>query len=437
MVETLLNNEWVNRLTCYNVLYVGFSGGLDSTVLLHALASQPTLLQKIHAVHINHGLSEHALQWERHCEQFCAALAIPLSVHGVDISVTNNIEECARKARYAVFDSILSQADALLLAHHEDDQAETLLLNLMRGAGVDGMAAMQSVKSLAQGDLLRPLLSYSQTIIESYALHYGLSWVEDESNQDERFSRNFIRHRIMPLLQEKWPQAVHTIARGSRHCQEASRNLDALAKLDCADLATCSNRLSVAALTVLPVARVLNVLRVWLKQNGHQRPSEKTLKRLLDEVMLARVDAMPMVSFGDVVVRRYREYLYCLMNAKRVTQTMVWLNFPSPLNLGDSIGTLHVEPSNEGLNVSLSSRIEVRFRVGGELFHWHGQTKTLKHLFQQWQVPPWMRDLIPLLYIDDKLAVVVGYAVSDYFYVEKSCSQNTVAIVCLYKKMRK
>jgi len=429
VIETLLNSVWINRFSQYSVLYVGFSGGLDSTVLLHCLASEPTLLAKIHAVHINHGLSPHALKWEHHCQQLCTAWSIPLTTHRVVLPRTHNVEENARVARYAVFYALLTKADALLLAHHQDDQAETLLLNLMRGAGVDGLAAMEEIQPLVvQGDLLRPLLSYSRKALESYARQFDLSWVDDESNQDEYFSRNFIRHRLMPLLQEKWPQAARSIARAARHCQDASNNLAALAKMDCVDLTT-QTTLSVASVKRLSRERALNSLGVWLKHHGHQRPSEKTLNRLIDEVVLARIDAVPMVSFGDVSVRRYRDDLYCLKNVKRVLQTVVWSNFPSPLSLGSSIDTLHAKASSEGLHVPLSSRLEVRFRTGGEQLRLHGQTKTLKHLFQQWQVPPWERAAIPLLYINDELAVVVGYAVSDYFYAKETSLQNTYILI--------
>lgn len=432
MIDTLLDSTWIKRLSYYNVLYVGFSGGLDSTVLLHCLASEPTLLAKIRAVHVHHGLSPYAFEWERHCEQLCTAWSIPLSVHRVTLSRARNVEENARLARYAVFHSLLTQADALLLAHHQDDQAETLLLNLLRGTGVDGLAAMEDAQSLAQGDLLRPLLSYSRKTLESYAQQYNLNWVEDESNQDERFSRNFIRHRLMPLLQEKWPEAARSIARAARHCQDASKNLEALAKIDCSELALHANQLSIAFVKQLPRERALNSLRVWLKHNGHQRPSERTLNRLIDEVVLARIDAVPLVSFGDVSVRRYRGDLYCLKNVPRVTQTVVWSNFPNPLNLDASVGTLYAEASTEGFNIPLSSRIEVRFRRGGEQLRLGGQTKTLKHLLQQWQVPPWERDATPLLYVDNKLAVVVGYAVSDDFYVTDQ--QNTYLVGCLKNK---
>lgn len=423
MIKHFLNDAWVHQLSKYQILYVGFSGGLDSTALLHQLALHPTLSQKIHAVHINHGLSAHASEWEEHCKQFCAALTIPLSVHHVKIDPTNNIEERARTARFAVFHSLLTQKDGLVLAHHEHDQAETLLLNLMRGAGVDGMAAMDPVQTLERGDVLRPFLSYSRDMMEGYVRHFDLSWVEDESNQDERFSRNFLRHQVLPLLQEKWPQAIQNIARGARLCRQALQNLDALAEMDCkrpsspAFLPQAGERsLTIAPLLSLPRARILNVLRIWIKKHGSFRPSEKTLNRLIDEVMLARVDAAPEVSFGDVVVRRFQGALYCCRAFEVKPSVMAWETFPNLIQLEASQGALHALPSQEGFHLPPSSHVEIRFRRGGEQLRWREQTKSLKQLFHQWQVPPWLRDTVPLLYVNDELAVVVGYAVSDHFY---------------------
>jgi len=426
VIKGFLNDAFVQQLAKYQTLFVGFSGGLDSTALLHQLARHPTLSQKIHAVHINHGLSAHAAEWEQHCKQFCAKFAIALSVHHVKIDPTNNVEERARTARFVVFNSLLTPKDALVLAHHENDQAETLLLNLMRGAGVDGMAAMDPVQTLERGDVLRPFLSYSRDMMEEYVRYFDLSWVEDESNQDERFSRNFLRHQVLPLLQEKWPQAIQNIARGARLCRQALQNLEALAEMDC-KRSLSPNLLSqageasldIAPLIALPRSRMLNVLRIWIKKNGSYRPSEKTLNRLIDEVMLARVDAAPEVSFGDVVVRRFQGALYCCRSFEVKQSDIAWETFPNTIQLEALRSDLHALPSNEGFYLPSSSLIKVRFRRGGEEFRWRGQTKSLKQLFHQWQVPPWRRDKVPLLYVNDELAVVVGYAVSDNFYSNK------------------
>jgi tRNA(Ile)-lysidine synthase len=442
-----LANSWINQLIDYRVLYVGFSGGIDSSVLLHLLAKHPATVEKIHAVHVHHGLSSHATEWEQHCQRFCDFLGVPLSTHRVEILKTSNLEEQARLARYEVFHSLLTSADGLLLAHHEDDQAETLLLNLMRGAGVDGLAAMEPIQPLFPGVVLRPLLTSSRQMIESYARHHQLTWVEDESNQNVHFSRNYLRHHIIPLLEKKWPAATRTIARSAMHCQAAQKNLEALANIDCNALSTESNRLSILDVKDLPRERMANALRSWLKKNNQQAPNTNVMNRLIDDVIFARDDSEPRVTFGNCVIRRFREQLYCLdkhlgplqpiQNLASVikstpdipsppwgssfVETMseaknsfTWSTFPSPMKVNN--GWMVAALCKNGFHVPKSSCIQVRFRNGGELFRWHGQTKALKKLLQQWQIPPWLRDTIPLIYVDDVLAVVVGYAVSDEFY---------------------
>lgn len=427
MTESLLNAEWVERLALYQTLHVGFSGGLDSTVLLHLLAAEPLLKKQVCAVHINHGLSPFAHEWEAHCERACHELGVRYSGHRIKLVSTSNIEESARAARYGVFHSILKSSDALVLAHHQDDQSETFLLNLMRGSGIDGLTAMLPVQVLEQGDLIRPLLSISRSQMEVYAREHGLSWVEDESNQQEHFSRNYIRHRIIPLLKAQWPAASKNIARAATHCQQARKNLGSLAEIDGL---TRTNQLSLASVKYLPIERLFNVLRTWIEQNGYRRPSEKNLHRLMNELIFAKQDAEPMVSFGHAVIRRYQEVLYCLPGCVNVDerersahhvqdveyQTLDWADFPSPLSLGASIGTLYAEPSNQGVLIPAASNVTIRYRRGGESFRWHGQTKSLKKLLQFWQIPPWLRERIPLVFVNDRLAVVVGYAVSDDFY---------------------
>lgn len=418
MIDSLLTSVCVERLARYSTLHVGFSGGLDSTVLLHALATHPFLKGRIHAIHINHGLSPYALEWEIHCAQVCHDLGVKFSAHHIQLLSTSNLEESARIARYDIFHSVMKPSDALVLAHHQDDQAETVLLNLVRGAGIDGIAAMLALQPMAEGDLIRPLLSNSRVEIEAYAQAHALKWMEDESNQQEHFSRNYIRHRIMPRLKEQWPSAAKSIARGAAHCQQAKKNLETLAEIDGV---TKKNQLPIAAIKHLPRERLLNVLRTWIQYNAHQRPSEKTLYRLIDELIFARQDAEPIVSFDEVVVRRYQNDIYCLRKSSSQTKTIVWSNFPNPLRLGALIGTLYAEPTAQGVSIPAVSRVEVRFRSGGESFRWHGQTKSLKKLLQHWQIPPWMRDEIPLIYVNDALAVIVGYAVSDDFY-SKQCA---------------
>jgi tRNA(Ile)-lysidine synthase len=413
--DALLAGHWQDLLTTYPTLFVGFSGGLDSTVLLHCLAGQPALRGKLRAVHVHHGLSVNATAWQTHCQQFCDSLGVPLIARQVRFDCNANIEEGAREARYQVFSSLLADNDCLLLAHHYNDQAETLLLQLFRGAGIDGLAAMATVNTLGKGVVARPFLQHSRQTLEAYAHDYKLTWVEDESNQDRTFSRNYLRHEIIPLLQAKWPAVVSNLVRSAQHCQQAQTNLSALATMDCVQLDERLDTLDVAALKHLGYARLVNVLRVWLKNNDVRPPSANMINRLINEVMLATSDATPHVEWGGIVVRRYQQTLYVMKKEALLRFACCeWPLFPEPLQLGSHY--LKASCTAEGLQVPVGCRVHVRFRRGGELFYWRGQTKQLKKLWQEWHVPPWQRDFIPLLYFDNELAVVVGFAVSDHYF---------------------
>lgn len=413
----LLNADWLSHFNHFDKLVVGFSGGLDSTVLLHALAAHSSLHPKLLAVHINHGISPNALAWQQHCEQFCRHLGIHFISEAVQFDRSANIEERARLARYAVFSALLTERDCLVLGHHQDDQAETVLLQLLRGAGVDGLAAMTELGALGKGVVARPCLNSTRAQLEQYATLQQLAWIDDESNQDISYSRNYLRQTILPLLSDKWPGATGNMARTARHCQQAKSNLDALALHDCPELAFACDSLCITPLLQLDFARLANVLRAWLKKRQIQAPSTALLRRMIDELIFARIDAVPQVNWDEVVVRRYQQHLYldkkntiCLPNYSE------WLEFPSPLMLGVNGFGVIAEPAHQGLVLPENAKITIRFRQGGETIVLHGQTKQLKKLFQEWLIPPWQREHIPLLYINDELAAVVNYAISDVFF---------------------
>ncbi|KTD35917.1 cell cycle protein MesJ [Legionella nautarum] len=418
MTKSLLDADWLKKLGLYKRIFVGFSGGLDSTVLLHSLATYPSLLNQLTAVHIHHGISPNAFAWQQHCQQFCKEYKIPLLTQQVEFERHANLEEKARQARYQAFANLLTTEDCLLLGHHLNDQAETLLLQLFRGAGIDGLAAMQTIKKFAQGVLLRPFLLYSREILESYARTQQLKWIDDESNLNTDFSRNYLRHKVLPILQQRWPAVVTNLVRTTRHCQQAQTNLDDLAKIDCPALSQSSTMLPLKSLKNLSHARLSNVLRVWLKFNHIKLPSTLIFNRIISEVIEAREDAKPEVVWQEGCVRRYQQALYLLKNEPQgVLQPQNWSSFPQTLVI-NGLGRLQVKMTNKGLVLPTSAQIEIRFRQGGEFFHWHGQTKQLKKLFQEWHIPPWQRGSIPLLYVNRQLAVVIGYAISDLFYGE-------------------
>lgn len=415
VTSDLLSSKWQNSFAAYEQLIVGFSGGLDSTVLLHLLASCPLLHNKITAVHVNHGISPYAAEWQAHCQQFCQTLDLPFIAIKVDFERGANLENAARNARYAAFAQQMNANTCLILGHHLDDQAETVLLQLFRGAGVDGLAAMADLNSFTLGDLARPLLKHTRQQLEHYATTRHLIWIEDESNENTHYARNYLRHEVIPLLQKKWPAVVANVANTALHCQEAKANLRDLAMYDCPQLSMRPYVLPLLELAHLSPPRQMNSLRVWLQKNEIKLPATKTLKRLISELIMAAADATPVVSWGEIHVHRYQQQLIvrCETNSKQST-TSIWHDFPKPLDWNNS-RLIAQQVFDEGAFIPKHARIEIRTRQGGETLMLHGQTKSLKKLLQQWKVAPWIRAELPLIYVNGVLAIIPGYAISDLF----------------------
>lgn len=419
--SVILSRSWREHLIQYQTLYVGLSGGLDSTVLLHHLAACTELVEKLVAVHVHHGLSPNADSWEKYCQQLCLQWKIPLYVSHVHIDSTHNLEQHARTARYQVFETHVGQQDALLLAHHQDDQAETLLLQLCRGTGVHGLAAMPAIRPFAQGKLIRPLLDTSRESLYRYAIKQHLTWVEDESNEELDFSRNVIRHQVIPILKQRWPNVVKNISECSKICQSAKNSLEYLADLDVNQVTEsvyAQDRLACHMLdmSVLPWPdkdRVMNILYVWLKRNHVSLRSAQSLAHLWQDVISAREDAQPLLSWGGVSIRRYRQKLYIVKETSQPLYQGPWKDFPNPIQVDEKRVLTVSQAPHQGVMIQPLSVVEIRTRQGGERFIWRGQSKRLKNLFQEWGVPPWERDRVPLVFVDNQLKVVVGYAHAD------------------------
>ena len=410
-------SRWIETLSRYDLIYIGFSGGVDSTVLLHALANEPRLSKKIHVLHINHGISSQADAWQSHCEQICQQWSIPYQAIPVSFDRSANIEEGARNARYSAFARCIQDNQCLLTAHHQDDQAETLLLHLFRGAGVKGLAGISETSVFSQGTLHRPLLGISRETILAYAKSKQLVWIEDESNANVHFSRNFIRQQVLPLLQTKWPEVSKNLVRTSVLCREAQSNLDDLAQCDML-FSTNSTILPLHQLKQLSQRRLSNVLRYWLQINAVRLPNYLTIQRIIQEVIEAASDANPEVCWDNVIVRRFQNQLFLLINSDvDVPLSISWDSFPALISV-PGVGVVAAQLVEKGFVFHPGDRVELRFRQGGELFYFHKQTKALKKLMQEWGIPTWLRDKTPLLYVNGQLAVVVGYAVSDGYYGE-------------------
>jgi tRNA(Ile)-lysidine synthase len=376
--------------------FIALSGGMDSVVLLHFLHKTFPALN-ISAIHVNHQLLPEAKDFEKHCKIICKQWKIPLKVVRVNIEKKprESLEAKARTARYDVFKKILKKDDILLMAHHLDDQAETFLFQVLRGAGLKGASAMPAISALGKGFLVRPLLSFSRESLSNYARYHQLEWINDPSNIDTQFDRNYLRHEIFPLLKSRWPEVSKIFARFSEHCAEQEKLLQQLAKTEAA---TCQgkylNTLYIPKLMAFSLTQQKNILRHFMQENNLRPPSEKILAEILN-MCAARSDKNPQVSWANTKCMRYQSHLFLLpfearRNAKLTKEEKNWCK----THLKNLRG------------------YTIKFRQGGERFKPKNSkyTRTLKNLFQEWKIPPWLRDSIPLLYHNDTLVAVVGYA---------------------------
>jgi tRNA(Ile)-lysidine synthase len=405
--------------------WIAFSGGLDSTVLLHAISAPEHRLQvPLTAIHIDHGLSPHAAEWSSHCASICEALEIPIELQRVNAQPEKgeSPEAAARRARYAAIEGLINADEMLLTAHHQDDQAETLLLQLLRGAGPHGLAAMPVVRPLGSGWLGRPLLHFNRSELLAYARAEGLNWIDDPSNFDTGFERNFLRHELLPLLRERRGEIGAVLARSAEHFAEAAILLDTLAASDLAAIGDGENgSLPVVPLREMDRPRLRNLLRFWLKGRAIALPDSGRLGRIVDEVLCAAEDGQPLVEWPGVEVRRYRNRLYVIspLPVEPESQQVPWSSGDEVV-LPDGLGLLEMKKQvGAGIRTTLweQAEVTVRFRQGGEncIPRGRGQHHALKKLFQEAGVPPWWRSRWPLIYIDDDLAAVPGLFLCDPF----------------------
>lgn len=387
---------------------VAYSGGRDSHVLLHWLAGHRATLapHRLWAIHVDHGLHPDSARWAMHCVAVCAALGLPLDVRRVDAQPKRgeSAEAVARAARYAALAADMSDGDLLLTAHHQADQAETVLLALLRGAGLAGVAAMPARRRFGPGWLLRPLLDWPASRLAGYAQTHALQWVEDPSNGNARFDRNFLRAEVLPRLGTRWPAAAQGLARHAAHAAQAQTLLDELATADGAGADT----VSVSQLVALSAPRQHNLLRGWLRGHGVLAPSCARLEELLHQALTAGPDRLPYLPLGEHAVRVWQGRLHLTPEPLPTAPagTLRW-RLDTPLDL-PGIGRLQVEASHgAGISAVLLGEppvIDVRFRsdeTGG---------KALKKRLQAMVVPPWQRNRVPLLFHGERLLQIAGQA---------------------------
>lgn len=405
-------------LTDAPCIWIAYSGGCDSHVLLHTLVQlRSEISSVIKAIHINHGLSPLANVWEEHCRKICEDLSVPYTSISVNAKAKNaSPEEAARHARYAEWKKLIQKDEVIMLAHHQDDQAETVLIQLMRGSGVKGLAAMPAKQIFSQGLLCRPMLNYLRKEIVGYAVDNNLNWIDDPSNFDTDFDRNFLRHDVVPLLETHWPSLKKTLSRTASHQAEADQLLTELAFQDWHHV-HINNHINIPALLNFSAKRQRNVLRYWIANVCELiLPDTVHLQRILDEVLTAAEDAKPEVIWRGGEVRRYQGLLYAQEKLIEPPENynQAWPDMNTPLIVPNTNIRISAEVS-EGMGLRIAklknAEISIRFRIGGETCRpaGRGQTHQLKKLFQEWKVPPWQRAMVPLVYVDGELAQVVGY----------------------------
>jgi tRNA(Ile)-lysidine synthase len=393
---------------------VAFSGGLDSTVLAHGLGKQRGRFSSLRLVHVDHGLQAASADFRRHCARQARAWGIPLVSLEAEIPRRRgeSLEAAARDARYAKFAQVIAPDEVLVTAQHRDDQVETLLLQLFRGAGIAGLSSMPRKARFARGHLVRPMLDLSRHVLEAYARAEKLSWVEDPSNATNRFSRNFLRHEVLPTLRDRWPGLDEAVARTASHMAEAAKLLDAVARRDLAR-AVDGDGLRVSALRALPAARRRNALRAFIARAGAGLPSTAKMMEIAGSLLEARADAQPEVSWQGCVIRRRAGRLEVHVKSEdgpaRQLETALkswhWAKERELiLNAGDSLALLADSRGPIDLD-KLPSRIEVRPRQGGEMLRpgARARTQSLKKLLQGARMPVEQRSRLPLLFAGDHL----------------------------------
>lgn len=422
----------INHLTalldqCHAVkrLWIAYSGGVDSHSLLnHVISLKQQLPEIAGAIHVHHGLSPFADQWLSHCQSICEQYGIPCKYIKVNAVPMNgeSPEEAARRARYEAFEDFIKPDDALLLAQHQDDQAETFLYQALRGSGPHGLAAMPTVKSFAGGFLVRPMLDISRQHVIDYADENQLNWIEDESNQEIDADRNFLRQEIMPLLRQRWPAVSRTLSRAARHTATQTTYADACLHEELKSIqGSRADTLSIRQLTELPFEQATLFFRAKVRALSLPIPATHHVKELIGRQLHAGQDRQLMVNWPGVEIRRYRDDLYILPPLKQITASGWSRDWqpPEACPVPELGGVMEAEQViGQGISLKYcADGLTIRPRQGGERCKPVSKKHhyDLKKLYQDAHIPPWERVRLPLIFAGDDLAAVANHWVCDEF----------------------
>jgi len=415
--------EFLDSFSDSKKIIISYSGGIDSSVLLHLLFSiRENLKQSLEVIHINHGLYEKSDDWERFCKKECASYNIPFTAISIHENCPKNVSvECwARDKRYFLIGKEMSKDDVLLTAHHMDDQVETFFLQALRGAGPRGLSSMPVVKRFGDGFHARPFLHIRRSELERYAKINNLLWQDDQSNSDIRYDRNYLRHRVLANVENSWPSYRQNISRVISHQKESMNLLGEIALEDMKKV-LCKNliNLDIKMLKKLSLPRQKNLIFYWLDNLNLEKPGSKHMSQIITTLINAGPDKSPCVNWKNTEVRKYRDHLYALETIKTHDENEeIYWNTNSPLEIqGEKL--IAKETYGKGILKSCinGAKITIRYRHGGEKIYLNSlsNSKTVKQLFQEYGVLPWLRDRVPLIYINEELAVIPGFCIGKRF----------------------
>ena len=426
-LELIIEQQIQQHYPNHREFLLAFSGGLDSTALLILFAK---LRQKLphfalRAIHIHHGLSPNADSWAQHCQQICQQLTIPFLWHKVQVDPQNGIEQGAREARYHAIKQLRQTNEIVVTAHHQQDQTETFFLALKRGSGLQGLSAMQAKSAVYNLPIFRPLLTLSRSQLETYVQSQNIPWIEDESNQDNRYDRNFLRHQILSPLRERWAYIDQTIQRSAQHCFEQQQLINELLAEEFHKIYRKTDRtLSIADFANYSKTKQCALLRLWFSTQQIPMPTQIQLSQLIDDVIFAHPDRNPQFQLQQKMLRRYQSRLYLTPKFNPVVQYELAIKLNEYLTLPDGLGTLSLSKNQENITAlwqqsdrtlrsefsSQHTVFNVRFRYAGKVkLHSNDRHRDIKKIWQTLNVPSWERQRIPLIFEGEKLKSAVGF----------------------------
>lgn len=406
-----------------NKFLIALSGGLDSMVLLSLFAKLRHKLPhlRLRAIHIHHGLSPHADHWATHCEKNCRQLGIPFLLEKVTLFNSSNIEAQARQARYQAIAHYRQPDEILITAHHLNDQVETFFLALKRGSGVQGLSSMQRQSEVENIPIFRPLLAIPRQQLEDYAKNIRLVWMEDESNTNEHYDRNFLRNNILPQLNKRWVHFNQSVVRAAQHCTEQQALLNELLQAEFQQYYSESDRtLSIQSFSNFSFAKQKALLRRWFQIQQIQMPSSVQLTQILQDVIQAKADRMPTFQLGNQFLRRYQHRLFITPHFADLSSYLIPCALDETITLPDGLGDIQLR-NHQGkilihwqtTHITLpmpTENLSIRFAYSGKVkLSAAGRNQDIKKVWQSLQVPPWQRSRIPLIFDGERLQSAVGF----------------------------